>query len=73
MSKVLFYRSIQNFRGRIGNLIFRQLPDGTTVLEWGDATRGEGDWWDFAYQTEGSTIQAEAWDAPKHMTMFVLG
>jgi hypothetical protein len=32
MTRVLFHGSIQNFRGRIGNLIFRQLPDGTTVV-----------------------------------------
>lgn len=32
MTKVLFHGSIQTFRGRIGNLIFRQLPDGTTVV-----------------------------------------
>ena len=180
MSRVLFHGSIQNFRGRIGNLIFRQLPDGTTVvskappkktrrekkranlkrsprqrahnehfqeasayakraakdkpiyaeraaatimrtaynfalsdwfnppeilrmekqegrirvevtdnimvtrvqvtildeerkvLERGEATRGEGDWWEFATETEGSTIRAEAWDLPKHATTFVL-
>ena len=32
MPKVLFHGSIKSFRGRIGNLIFRQLPDGTTVV-----------------------------------------
>jgi hypothetical protein len=32
MPKVLFNGSIQGFSGRIGNLIFRQLPDGTTVV-----------------------------------------
>jgi hypothetical protein len=32
MPRVLFHGSIQSFRGRIGNLIFRQLPDGTTVV-----------------------------------------
>ena len=32
MTKVIFHGSIQGFRGRIGNLIFRQLPDGTTVV-----------------------------------------
>ena len=32
MTKVLFHGSIQGFRGRIGNMIFRQLPDGTTVV-----------------------------------------
>lgn len=32
MPKVLFHGSIQGFRGKIGNLIFRQLPDGSTVV-----------------------------------------
>jgi hypothetical protein len=32
MPKVFYNGSIVNFRGRIGNLIFRQLPDGTTVV-----------------------------------------
>src|SRR5919109_470906 len=32
MTKVIFHGSIQGFRGRIGNMIFRQLPDGTTVV-----------------------------------------
>ena len=32
MTKVLFHGSIQGFRGRIGNMIFRQLPDGTTIV-----------------------------------------
>ena len=32
MSKVLFHGSIEGFRGRIGGLIFRQLPDGSTIV-----------------------------------------
>jgi hypothetical protein len=32
MTKVLFHGSIKGFRGRIGDLIFRQMPDGTTVV-----------------------------------------
>jgi hypothetical protein len=32
MTKALFNGSIKGFRGRIGNLIFRQLADGTTVV-----------------------------------------
>src|ERR1051325_10320311 len=174
MTKVFYNGSIANFRGRIGNLIFRQLPDGTTVvseappretgrrkkrakekrsprqkahnesvsdaaaywrgkgkdypiyselaaatimrtaynfalsdwfhppeihhverqdgsilveatdnimvarvrvtvldqdgkvLEAGEAVRGEGDFWEYAPQTQGATLQAEAWDLPGH-------
>ena len=32
MPKVFYNGSIASFRGRIGNLIFRQMPDGTTVV-----------------------------------------
>ena len=32
MTKVLFHGSIEGFRGQIGDLIFRLLPDGTTVV-----------------------------------------
>lgn len=32
MTKVFYNGSILGFSGRIGNLIFRQLPDGTTVV-----------------------------------------
>lgn len=32
MTKVLFHGSIEGFQGRMGGLIFRRLPDGTTVV-----------------------------------------
>jgi hypothetical protein len=32
MTKVLFHGTIEGFRGQIGDLIFRRLPDGTTVV-----------------------------------------
>ena len=32
MTKVLFHGSIKGFRGRIGDMIFRQLPDGSTIV-----------------------------------------
>jgi hypothetical protein len=32
MTKVHFHASVQGFRGKIGNLIYRQLPDGSTVV-----------------------------------------
>jgi hypothetical protein len=32
MTKVIFNGTIQGLSGRIGNLIFRQLPNGTTVV-----------------------------------------
>jgi hypothetical protein len=32
MTKVIFHGSVKALRGRIGGLIFKQLPDGTTVV-----------------------------------------
>ena len=32
MTRVLYNGSIQGFSGKIGNLIFRTLPDGTTIV-----------------------------------------
>ena len=32
MTRVIFHGSIQTFRGRLGDMIFCQLPDGTTVV-----------------------------------------
>ena len=32
MPRVLYNGSIQGFSGKIGNLIFRTLPDGTTIV-----------------------------------------
>lgn len=32
MSKVLYNGSILSFRGKVGSLVFRQLPNGTTVV-----------------------------------------
>jgi hypothetical protein len=179
MTKVIFQGSIQGFRGKIGNLIYRQLPNGTTVvsqappkktgrqkkrarlkrspaqqahnsrfqdasfyagraqtnpiyvelaaaapmktaynlalsdwwhapeihciertagrirveasdnimvakvyvtvfdqegrvLEMGDAVRQEDNWWEFASQMDGRTVQAEAWDLPRHVTRVVV-
>jgi hypothetical protein len=48
------------------------LDQEGSVLEKGEAVRGEGDWWEFTSQTEGKKIIAEAWDLPKNVTRFVL-
>ncbi|HSL43507.1 MAG TPA: hypothetical protein VK897_08745 [Anaerolineales bacterium] len=45
-------------------------PDGN-VLERGEAVRRRGDWWEFASQTDGKTVVAEAWDLPGHVTRLV--
>jgi hypothetical protein len=48
------------------------LDEAGTILEKGEAVRGEGDWWEFPTHTQGKTIQAEAWDLPRHVARFVL-
>ena len=49
------------------------LLDGENrLLETGEAVRGEDGWWEFASQTEGKTIVAEAWDLPGNVTKLVL-
>jgi len=48
------------------------LDDEGQVLEEGEAVRGAGDWWEFACQSEGKRIMAEAWDLPGHVTQFVV-
>jgi len=42
------------------------------VMERGEATRGRGNWWKFAPQMDGTSILAEAWDLPEHVTKLVL-
>jgi hypothetical protein len=48
------------------------LDDESRVLETGEAVREQDDWWEFASQTEGKTIVAEAWDLPGNVTKLVL-
>ena len=48
------------------------LNDEGGVLERGEASRGEDNWWEFASHIQGKTILAEAWDLPEHVTKFVL-
>lgn len=48
------------------------LDAAGTVLESGDAMRGEGNWWEFASGSAGGTITAEAWDLAENKAKFVL-
>jgi len=41
------------------------------VLETGDATRAEGDCWEYACHTQGKRIQASAWDLAGNETKFI--
>jgi hypothetical protein len=44
------------------------LDDAGKVLERGDATRTAENCWEFASQTQGKSVIAEAWDLPEHVT-----
>jgi hypothetical protein len=41
------------------------------IVEMGEAVRQKEDWWEFASQAQGKTVQAEAWDLPGHVTRVV--
>ena len=43
------------------------LDEAGKIVEAGEATRKKGNWWEFASQTQGTKIVAEAWDLPGHM------
>jgi hypothetical protein len=47
------------------------LDEKGRVLETGEASRGERDWWRFSPQAQGTSVVAEAWDLPGHKTKFV--
>ena len=57
---------------RVAGLQITVLDEAGTVLERGEAVRGEGNWWEFASQSQGKTIVAEARDLAKNVTRFVL-
>ncbi len=42
------------------------------ILEYGDAVRGEADWWEYPTQAEGKKIIAEAWDLADNRVKFVV-
>jgi hypothetical protein len=48
------------------------LDEAGTVLEKGEAMRGEGDLWEYASTLEGKTVMAEAWELPGHMSKLVV-
>jgi hypothetical protein len=48
------------------------LDDDGTILETGEAMRGEANWWEFASDIQGKTVVAQAWDLPGHVTKSVV-
>jgi hypothetical protein len=49
------------------------LDKAGTVLDQGEAVHRAGDWWEFASQSRGKTIVAEARDLPDNVTRLTLG
>ena len=47
------------------------LDEGGQVLEKGEATRSNGDWWELASHTQGTMLIAEAWDLAGHVGRLV--
>jgi hypothetical protein len=48
------------------------LDESSSVLEKGEGVRGKKNWWEYAPQTAGKTIVAEAWDLPGNVTKSTL-
>ena len=57
---------------RVAKVRVTILDEQGKPLETGQAIRGEGNWWEFTPQTSGTSILAEAWDLPGHVTKLVL-
>jgi hypothetical protein len=37
-----------------------------------EANKARGNWWEFASNTKGKTVMAEAWDLPENVTKLVV-
>jgi hypothetical protein len=55
----------------VTKVVVTVLDNDGTVLEKGEAVRGEGDWWEYVPKTMGKTITAEAWDLAGNVTKFM--
>lgn len=56
----------------VTKVVITVLDEQGKLLEAGEATRCEGDWWEYSPRTIGKTFTAEAWDLPGNFTRFVL-
>jgi hypothetical protein len=48
------------------------FDEQNNIIEMGDAVRKEGDWWEFATQTQGPKIRARAGDLARNRTDMVV-
>jgi hypothetical protein len=56
----------------VTKVVITILDEEGRLLEAGEATRQEGDWWEYIPRTTGKILTAAAWDLPGNVTRFVL-
>lgn len=56
----------------VTKVVITVLDEQGRLLEAGEATRCESDWWEYILKATGKTLTAEAWDLPGNVTRFVL-
>jgi len=56
----------------VTKVVITVLDEQGRLLEAGEATRCEGDWWEYILKAIGKTLTVEAWDLPGNVTRFVL-
>jgi hypothetical protein len=52
----------------VANVQIAILDEQGKVIEQGEASRTERNWWEFPSSATGKTILAEAWDLPGNVT-----
>lgn len=53
-------------------VVITALDEHGKLLEAGEATRQEGNWWEYCPKLPGKTLTVEAWDLAGNVTRFVL-
>ena len=56
----------------VTKVVITVLDEQGRLLEAGEATRCEGNWWEYILKATGKTLMVEAWDLPGNVTRFVL-
>src|SRR5215208_5281157 len=54
----------------ITKVVITVLDEQGRLLEAGEATRCESDWWEYILKAIGKTLTVEAWDLPGNVTRF---
>ena len=56
----------------VTKVVITTLDEHGRLLEAGEATRQEGDWWEYVPKLPGKTLTVEAWDLAGNVTRYVL-